>query len=153
MNRISRNQAYRIKTTGKLSFAIVIRDIMLTLIAWSVAIYFCGDFILQLTYGVLHEFDTDPLNDLDWLLFAKNLKISLLFSGTVLTFIFAWAISNLLLLRRTKDMAGHQTAPLQLKREVQAYGCSEDDVRLWRKEKILTVSIDDTGQIKSVRTD
>lgn len=150
MNRISKNQTYRIQSTKKLPLLIVFRDLVLTLLAWSLAIYLCGDFILQLTYGLLHEFDSDPLNDLDWALFAKNLRISFLFSGSVLTFIFAWAISNLLLLRRTQRLEGINVPQLKLKKEVEAYGCSEEDVRKWRKEKIVTVSIDDTGQILSV---
>ncbi|BHH81905.1 poly-beta-1,6-N-acetyl-D-glucosamine biosynthesis protein PgaD [Desulforhopalus sp. 52FAK] len=152
MNRISRNQNYRIQSTKKLPLLIVLRDIVLTLLAWFLIIYLCGDFILQLTYGVLHEFDTDPLNDLDWALFAKNLRISFLFSGSVLTFITAWAISNLLLLRRTQRLEGINVPQLRLRKEVKSYGCSEEDVRKWRKEKIVTVSIDDTGQILSVTT-
>ncbi len=151
MNRISRNQKYRIETTGKVPLPILLRDIVITLLIWSLAIYLCGDFILQLTYGILHEFDTDPLNDLDWALFAKNLKISFLFSGSVLTFITAWAISNLLLLRRTQGLEGRDVPQLRLKKEVNAYGCREDDVREWRKEKVITIGIDDTGQIISVQ--
>lgn len=150
MNRISRNHRYHIQSTTRLPLPIVLRDITITLLAWSLAIFLCGEFILQLTYGILHEFDTDPLNDLDWPLFVKNLKISFLFSGSVLTFITAWAISNILLLWRTRGLAGRDVPPLRLKKEAKAYGCNEEDVTKWRRERIVTVNIDDTGQIISV---
>ena len=150
MNRISRNQKYRIESTGKLPLGIVVRDTVITTLAWSLALYLCTDFILQLSYGILHEFDTDPLNDLDWALFAKNLRISFFFSGSVLTFITAWTISNLLLLRRTQALAGRVVPPLKLEKEVEQYGCSADDVRQWRMKKILTIRIDDSGKILKV---
>lgn len=149
MNRISRNMKYRIQSTVRLPLVVILRDVVLTLLAWTLALYLCGDFILQLTYGILHEFDTDPLNDQDWALFAKNLKISFLFSGSVLTFITAWAVSNLLLLRKTQGLEGSDIPQLRLKKEVKAYGCSEEDARKWRKEKIITISIDDRGHIIS----
>ena len=150
MSRVARNKAYHIPSPERLPLKIVIRDVVLTLLAWALALYLCWDFLLQLTFGILHEFDTDPLNDLDWVQFSKQLRISFLFSGSVLIFLFAWALSNIRLLRRTKKMEGIQTERLPLEEEVQAYGCSASEVDLWRLKKIVTVAIDDSGQILKV---
>lgn len=150
MSRITRNKAYHIPSPERLPLKIVIRDVLLTLLAWGLALYLCWDFLLQLTIGILNEFDTNPLNDLDWVQFSKNLRLSFLFSGSVLIFLLAWTLSNIRLLRRTQKMEGKQTEPLPLEKEVQAYGCSASEVALWRQKKVLTVAIDDSGQILEV---
>jgi hypothetical protein len=115
--------------------------------AWVLALYFCWDFLSQLTVGIVYELDTNPLNDFDWATFTKRLRISFLFSGTVLIFIFAWALSNIRLLRRTEGAAGMKTEPLPLDQEAEAYGCNEDEVRRWRQKKIITLSINDLGHV------
>lgn len=150
MTRVARNRSYHVYSKEKLPLIIILRDILITLIAWGLTFYFCWDFLLHLTYGVLHELDTDPLNDLNWELFAKQLKISFLFSSSVLIFIGTWAIANVLLLLRTEKMAGFKSDPLPLSKEVLAYGCSVEDVKKWREQKVITASIDDTGVILEV---
>ena len=146
-NRADRNRAYHVISQQQLPLKIRLRDILLTITTWGLALFVCWDFIAQLAYGALQELDTDPLTDFDWTVFINQLKISFVFSGTVIAFIGAWAISNFLLLLRTKALQGHRTEPLSLSREVAAYGCSADDVKVWRKEKIITVQIDNSGRI------
>jgi poly-beta-1,6-N-acetyl-D-glucosamine biosynthesis protein PgaD len=147
MSRAERNRRYHIKSPGSLPLPIVLRDILLTLVAWGLALYFCWDFLSQLTFGIVYELDTNPLNDFDWPTFAKRLRISFVFSGTVLIFIFAWALSNIRLLRRTEESAGKQTEPLPLHQEAEAYGSNEDEIKQWRQKKIITLSINDLGHI------
>ncbi len=150
MNRTNRNQGYHIKSSGRLPPQIILRDITLTLVAWGMALYFCWDFILHLSDGILYAINNDPLKEMKWEIFTQQLKLSFLFSGSIFAFIGAWAVSNLLLLRRTQGQEGQNVPPLKLNKEVDAYGCTEDDVRRWRNEKIITVCIDDKGQILSV---
>ena len=147
MNRVTRNKNYHLHSITPLPRMIIFRDLLLTSLAWGLALFLAWDFLQQTAMGLLHELDNDPLNDLDWKLFIEPLKISLFFSSTVIIFIVAWTINNLLLLMRTRKYKNRKTHPLQIHKEVQAYGCSEKAVRQWRKEKIITVSIDNQGQI------
>lgn len=150
MNRVSRNKNYHLHSSTPLPKIITIRDLLITSLAWGMALFFAWDILQQVALGLFYELDNDPRNDLDWLLFIEPLKISLLFSSTVLLFIMAWTIHNLLLLMRTRKYENRKTPPLRLHKEVKAYGCSEEAVRKFRKEKILTVSIDNQGKILEV---
>lgn len=147
MSRAEKNRRYHITSSGNLPPLIVLRDILLTMMAWGLALYFCYDFLSQLFFGIMYEFDVNPLNDFDWATFTKRLRFSFVFSGSVLIFLFAWTLSNIRLLRRTEDLAGKQTEPLPLHQEVEAYGCNEDEVKRWRQKKIITLSINDVGHI------
>lgn len=147
MTREDRNKRYLTKTPEKIPVGIIVRDIVLTVLAWGISLLFCGELLANIFWGVVFEFDTDPINNADWSFLFKQLKVSLVFSGTILAFIGAWAASNLLFLARTKTNQGKQTVPLPLSREVEAYGVTAEEVLLWREQKILTVSIDDKGHI------
>lgn len=147
MTRENRNKQYLTKTPEKIPAQIIVRDIVLTVLAWGIAILFCGELLKNIFWGIVLEFDSDPINDVDWNFLFNQLKVSLAFSGTVLAFIGAWAVSNLLFLARTKINQGKQTKPLPLSREILAYRVTEDEVLLWREQQILTVSIDDKGHI------
>ena len=150
MNRVSRNKNYHLHSSAPLPRIIIARDLLITILAWGVALFLAWDFLQQVALGLFYELDNDPLNDMDWLLFIEPLKVSFLFSTTVLLFIVAWTIHNVLLLMRTRKYENRKTPPLRLHKEVRAYGCSEEAVRQWRKEKVLTVSIDNQGQILEV---
>lgn len=147
MTREDRNKQYLTKTPEKMPTRIILRDIILTVLAWGLAILFCGELLANIFWGIVFEFDTDPINDTDWNFLLEQLKVSLVFSGSILAFIGAWAVSNLLLLARTSMSHGKQTIPLPLSREIEAYGVTEEEVLLWREQQILTVSIDDKGHI------
>lgn len=147
MTRDDRNKQYLTKPPKKIPLQIILRDILLTVLAWGFVVLFCGDLLAEIFWAIVFELDTDPINDADWHFLLKQLKVSLTFSGSVLAFIGAWTISNLLLLARTKKNKGKQTQPLPLSREVKAYGVTEEEVLLWREQRILTVSIDDKGHI------
>lgn len=150
MSRISRNRAYQIHAAHGMPLKFVIRDILLTACAWCLILYLSWDFLTALSSGILREFDADPTNDLDWIEFSHQLRLSFLFAGTVVIFIMAWALQNLRLLRRSQHLEGRRTKPLKLEEEAHAYGCSAEEVRTWRKMKIVTVSVDDTGKIMKV---
>lgn len=149
MTRASRNERYHIQAVGNVPIRMVVRDVLLTCISWGLAIYFSWDFLFHLQLGILYEIDANPLNDYDWSFFARQLRISLLFSTSVLIFIGGWAVSNIYLLLRTRHLEGLKTEPLLLEEEVKAYGCDAESVKSWREEKVLTVSIDDEGNILS----
>lgn len=150
MSRISRNQAYHIVASQRLPIKFIIRDVLLTAGAWSLVFFLGWDFLVELSQGIMREFDADPLNDLDWIEFSKQLRLSFLFAGSVVIFIIVWALNNLRLLRRSKHLDGRRTKPLRLEEEAQAYGCSAEEVRAWRKMRIVTVAIDDTGKVLRV---
>lgn len=150
MSRISRNQAYHIHASQRLPIAFVIRDILLTGLAWSLILYLGWDFLVELSSGIMREFDENPMNDLDWIEFSHQLRLSFLFTGSVVIFIMAWALHNLRLLRRSQHLEGRRTKPLRIDEEAKVYGCSAEEVRAWRKMKIVTVSVDDTGKIMKV---
>ncbi len=147
MTRDDRNKQYLTKPPEKIPLLIILRDLFLTVLAWGFVVLFCGELLVEIFWAIVFELDTDPINDADWNFLLKQLKVSLVFSGSVLAFIGAWTISNLLLLARTKMNKGKQTKPLPLSREIEAYGVTEEEVLLWREQRILTVSIDDKGHI------
>lgn len=154
MSRAKRNKRYHIQPVGAVPAGMIVRDVLLTMVAWWLAIYLGWDLLVELTYGIVHEIDTDPLNDQDWEEFSRQIGISLFFSLSVLVFIGGWAVSNIYLMFKTQHLEGYKTEPLPLEEEVMAYSCDAESVKAWREEKVVTVSIDDEGNILScVKTD
>jgi len=65
----------------------------------------------------------------------------------VIIFLVAWGIANVLLLARTIKPQGMEVPPLFLTEQAKSYNCTSDQVRKWREVKILTVTIDNSGNI------
>lgn len=146
----NRAERYYLKAPQAIPLRIVVRDFLFTLLAWGIALWLCWDFLMVVSFGILHEFDSNPLNDFDWESFSKQLRVSFLFSSSVLIFLISWFIANILILRRTSKSANIQTPPLTLEKEVTAYGCTVKEVKEWRNYKILKMSVDDKGQVLKV---
>lgn len=145
--RVIRNRNYHLIVQGKLPWTIVWRDIILTAIAWSLALYLAWDFLVALKNGILLEFDANPANDLDWETFFRKLQLSGMFSGSALLFLFSWFFVNMGLLARTRMEEGQSTPHLPLEVQVGAYGCGTREVEEWRAAKVLTIDVDEKGQI------
>lgn len=143
---------YHIQPASRIPLWHRVRDIILTLLAWALWVYICWDVFHLLEQGLVKEPDNNPGTVMDWQAFFRKLQISYIFSGAVLLFLVFWAISNSILLRRTEKRKGMRSELVTPTTEAEIYGCRESDIKRWRKEKILTISIDNTGKILSVKS-
>ena len=142
---------YMVVSSKEIPVRFRIRDIIFTAAAWGLWLYICLDVLGMMEVGLLKELDLNPENDMNWELFFKQLEISYTFSGTVIVFLLSWAVANTIILTRLIKRQGKYASPLSLEEQVKSYNCSADKVRTWRKTRLLTVSIDDFGNVLSVK--
>lgn len=142
---------YIVEPPERLPLRFVVRDLLFTVAAWAFWFLICWDVIVHLGGGVLHAFDGDLANEFDWQLFVTQLKLSYTFSGSVIIFLFAWGVTNTMLVARTIQRHGMQVPPLSLADQATSYNCTSSQVRGWREQKIITVTIDNKGNIENVR--
>ncbi len=142
---------YIIVSSKKIPLRFIIRDILFTVAAWGLWFYICWDVLVMLEVGLLNELDFNPDTEMNWELFLNQLGISYTFSGLVIAALFGWAIANTILVARMIKRQAKPVSPLSLEEQTKSYNCSADEVRTWRKRRILTVSIDDTGNVQSVK--
>ena len=142
---------YMIVSSKEIPVRFRIRDVIFTAAAWGLWLYICLDVLGMMEVGLLKELDLNPENDMNWELFFKQLEISYTFSGTVIVFLLSWAVANTIILTRLIKRQGKYASPLSLEEQVKSYNCSADKVRTWRKTRLLTVSIDDFGNVLSVK--
>lgn len=142
---------YIIVSSKKIPLRFIIRDIMFTVAVWGFWFYICWDVLVMLEVGLLKEFDLNPDTKMNWELFFNQLGISYTFSGLVITALLGWAIVNTILVTRMIKRRGKHVSPISLKEQTSLYNCSADEVRTWRKKRILTVSIDNAGNVQSVK--
>lgn len=141
---------YHVVISEDLPTWIRVRDIVLTVMAWAFWFYICWDVIIMLELGLIREFDADPSNNMDWELLSKQLSVSYTFSGIVIAFLVLWGVFNTLLIAKMVKNRQTFVTPITLQEEASTYDCNAEDVALWRKEKIVTVSIDDIGRIQHI---
>lgn len=127
-----------------------LRDVIFTLLAWTLWSWICWDMFQVIYLEIIHTLDDDPLNNLDLARISQQLKVSYIFSGSVILFLVVWAMINLARLARTINVAWVETVPLDIEKEVEVYGCSKADIALWREARVMQVAVDDTGRIESV---
>lgn len=127
-----------------------LRDVIITLLAWALWTWICWDMVQLIYLEIIHHLDDDPLNNLDLARLARQLQVSYLFSGSVILFLVAWAMVNLARLAKTQNVAWAETRPLDIEKEVHAYGCRVEDVIVWREAQVLEVAVDDSGMIETV---
>jgi len=142
---------YIIVSSKKLPLRFIIRDILFTVAAWGFWFYICWDVLVMLEVGLLRELDLNSDAKMDWKLFFSQLGISYTFSGLVITILLGWAIANTILVTRMIKRRGKHVSPLSLEEQTSSYNCSAEEVRTWRKRRILTVSIDNAGNVQSVK--
>ena len=142
---------YMIVSSKEIPVRFRIRDIIFTAAAWGLWLYICLDVLGMMEVGLLKELDLNPENDMNWELFFKQLEISYTFSGTVIVFLLSWAVANTIILTRLIKHQGKYASPLSLEEQTKSYNCSANEVRTWRKTRLLTVSIDDLGNVLSVK--
>ncbi len=142
---------YIVVSSQKIPLRFIIRDILFTAAAWGFWFYICWDVLVMLEVGVLKKLDFDPDTTMDWELFFNQLEISYTFSGLIILFLFSWAIANTMLLTRMMRHQGRRVSSLSLEEQTKSYNCSAGDVRTWRRKRILTVNIDDVGNVLSAQ--
>jgi poly-beta-1,6-N-acetyl-D-glucosamine biosynthesis protein PgaD len=142
---------YIIVSSKKIPLRFIIRDILFTVAAWGFWFYICWDVLVMLEVGLLRELDINSDAKMDWKLFFSQLEISYTFSGLVITTLLGWAIANTILVTRMIKRRGKDVSPLSLEEQTSSYNCSAEEVRTWRKRRILTVSIDNVGNVQSVK--
>ncbi len=141
---------YIVVSSKKIPLRFIIRDILFTVVAWGFWFYICWDVLVMLEVGLLKELDFNPDTEMDWELFLNQLGISYTFSGLVIVVLFGWAIANTILVTRMIKRRVKHVSSLSLEEQTTSYNCSADEVRTWRKKHILTVNIDNVGNIQSV---
>lgn len=144
-------QKYKVVSSKEIPARFRIRDIIFTTIAWGIWIYICWDVLVMMEVGLLKGLNLNPENDMNWELFFKQLEMSYTFSGTIIVFLFFWAIANTIVLSRMIKRQEKYTSPLSLEEQARAYNCLADEVRIWRETRLLTVSVDDFGNVLSVK--
>ena len=142
---------YIIVSSKEIPLKFKIRDVLFTAAAWGFWFYICWDVLVMLEVGLLKELDLDPDNNMNWELFFNQLEISYTFSGLVIASLFGWAIANTILLARMIKSQATHVSPLSLQEQTKSYNCLTDEVKTWRKKRILTVSIDNAGNVQSVK--
>ena len=142
---------YIIVSSKKIPLRFIIRDILFTVAAWVFWFYICWDVLVMLEVGLLKELDLNPDTKMNWELFYNQLGISYTFSGLVITVLLGWAIANTILVTRMIKRRAKYVSSLSLEEQASSYNCSADEVRTWRKRRILTINIDNAGNVQSVR--
>ncbi len=142
---------YMVVSSKEIPVRFRIRDIIFTAAAWGLWLYICWDVLVMMEVGLLKGLDLNPENDMNWELFFRQLQMSYIFSGAVVVLLFSWAVANTIILTRMIKRQGKYASPLSLEEQTRAYNCSADEVRTWRETRLLTVCIDDVGNVLSVK--
>ena len=142
---------YMVVSSKEIPVRFRIRDIIFTVAAWGLWLYICWDVLVMMEVGLLKGLDLNPENDMNWELFFRQLQMSYIFSGAVVVLLFSWAVANTIILTRMIKRQGKYASPLSLEEQTLAYNCSADEVRTWRETRLLTVCIDDVGNVLSVK--